>query len=165
MQNSIRIYRADGAYTLLQLPLLTTTAEVISTMNSTADGPKKSTTSMRLYIRERGQGRYSWLYLAYLLDRLLLPSEKPLAIQTRRLLQAGYTEAEGLEEIAKGDLQILCKFIYQTPVLPVMDPVSPASEWSADISGRGKLLRLFRVHRRGRTRPSNDTNLPPHART
>lgn len=33
-------------------------------------------------------------------------------------------EADHLEELGKEDLAILCKFIYQTPALPVMDPVS-----------------------------------------
>lgn len=56
---------------------------------------------------------------------MLLPAEKPLVIQELRLRQAGYTDAEKIEELGKGDLAILCKFIYQTPVLPVMDPVSP----------------------------------------
>jgi adenylate cyclase len=60
-----------------------------------------------------------------ILDRQLLPSEKPLAIQDRRLRQTGYTDGEALEELGKEDLLILCKFIYQTPNLPVMNPVSP----------------------------------------
>lgn len=57
-------------------------------------------------------------------DRALALSEKPLAIQTRRLQQAGHSDDEPLHIIGKEDLGILCKFIYQTPVLPVMDPVS-----------------------------------------
>jgi adenylate cyclase len=56
-------------------------------------------------------------------DRQLLPSEKPLAIQRRRLEQAGYTEADNIAELGMEDLSMLCRFIYQTPVLPTMDPV------------------------------------------
>lgn len=55
---------------------------------------------------------------------MLLSSERPLNIQHRRILQAGFTEAEHPEELGKEDLATLCKFIYQTPALPVMDPVS-----------------------------------------
>lgn len=55
---------------------------------------------------------------------MLSPLEKPLVIQDLRLRQAGYTDAERPEELGKDDLMILCKFIFQTPVLPVMDPVS-----------------------------------------
>jgi adenylate cyclase len=58
---------------------------------------------------------------------MLSPLEKPLVIQDLRLRQAGYTDAERPEELGKDDLMILCKFIFQTPVLPVMDPVSQQS--------------------------------------
>ena len=61
--------------------------------------------------------------LDLLVDRQLLPYEKPLAIQDRRLRQAGYTEAEHIEELGRDDLFVLCKFMYQTPNLPVMNPV------------------------------------------
>lgn len=58
-QYSIRIYRADGSYSIMQFPLMTTTAEVINTLSGANDAPpgKKITTSMRLYLRERGQGQ------------------------------------------------------------------------------------------------------------
>lgn len=57
-----------------------------------------------------------------MIDRQLLPSEKPLTIQDRRLRQAGYTEAENLEDLGKEDLFVLFKLIFQTPNLPVMNP-------------------------------------------
>lgn len=115
----------------MEFPLMTTTAEIINTLSGANDAPpgKKVTTSMKLYLRERGQGR-SPVMLSGLsgtegADRLLLASERPLAIQDRRLRQAGFIEADHLEQIGKEDLAILCKFIYQTPALPVMDPVGP----------------------------------------
>ncbi|WWC91945.1 uncharacterized protein L201_006897 [Kwoniella dendrophila CBS 6074] len=113
----IRIYRADNTYTLHHLPIHTNTAEFISLLSGQNEAPagKKVTTSMKLYLRERGQ------------DRLLLPSEKPIAIQHRRLSQAGYTEAEHPEEIGKDDMAILCRFIYQTPALPIMNPEEESS--------------------------------------
>ncbi len=74
---------------------------------------RKVTSGMRIYLRERGQ------------ERVLLPSERPLAIQTRRLQQAGHSGSEPLDVVGKEDLGILVRFIFQTPVLPVMDPVSP----------------------------------------
>ncbi|ORX39455.1 hypothetical protein BD324DRAFT_333519 [Kockovaella imperatae] len=124
----IRIHRADGSHSVMSFPLLTTTAEIISYLSGANDASagKKVSTSMRLFVRERGQ------------DRLLLPSEKPLAIQDRRLRQAGYTEAEHIEELGKKDLVLLCKFFYQTPVLPVMDPEESSydSFEFIDIAGR-----------------------------
>jgi adenylate cyclase len=72
-------------------------------------------------------------------DRMLLSSEKPLNIQSRRLQQAGFTEAEHIEELGKEDLATLCRFIYQTPALPVIDPEEESSYDSfefIDIAGR-----------------------------
>nr|XP_031860394.1 uncharacterized protein CI109_004284 [Kwoniella shandongensis]KAA5527466.1 hypothetical protein CI109_004284 [Kwoniella shandongensis] len=125
----MRIYRADGSYSLLNVPIHTTTAEVINILSGANEAPagKKIMTSMKLYLRERGQ------------DRMLLPSEKPAAIQHRRLLQAGYTDAEHIEDLGKDDLAILCRFIYQTPVLPIMDPEEESSYDSfefIDVGGR-----------------------------
>ncbi|KAL7424524.1 cysteinyl-tRNA synthetase [Cryptotrichosporon argae] len=121
-----RIWRADGSYEVLEFPLMTTTAEIIHQLSGAKEG-KKVSTSMRLYLRERGQ------------DRQLLPSEKPLAIQARRLAQAGYTEAENIPELGKEDLSLLCKLIYMTPVLPVVGPEEESNYDSyelIDIAGR-----------------------------
>jgi adenylate cyclase len=100
--------------------LNTSTTDIINVLSGANEAPagKKVTTSMKLYLRERGQ------------DRMLQPSERPLLIQDRRVRQAGFTDRETPEEIGKEDLAILCKFIYQTPVLPVMDPVSLSRGWS-----------------------------------
>ncbi|WVF67290.1 hypothetical protein IAT40_002041 [Kwoniella sp. CBS 6097] len=112
----IRIYRADGSFTLLDLPIATTTAELINLLSGQNDTTgKKLSTNMKLYLRERGQ------------DRMLLPSEKPCAIQHRRILQAGYTESEHPEEIGKEDMAILCRFIWQAPALPIMNPEEESS--------------------------------------
>jgi adenylate cyclase len=88
---------------------------------------KKAPTTMKMYLRERGQGEWAVMGICpelIDLDRLLLPSEKPLAIQSRRFQQAGFTEAEHLESLGAEDFSMLCNFIYQTPILPVSDPVS-----------------------------------------
>jgi hypothetical protein len=53
-----------------------------------------------------------------------MPSEKPLAIQLRRILQAGYTDADRITEMGRENLAMLCRFVYQPPVLPRIDPVS-----------------------------------------
>lgn len=58
-QHFIRIYRADGSYSIMSFPLMTTTAEIIGVLSGASDAAngKKITTSMRLYLRERGQGK------------------------------------------------------------------------------------------------------------
>ena len=86
--------------------------------------------TMKLYIRERGQGmsardRFNPDVLnVHRKERLLLPSEKPLAIQLRRILQAGYTDAAKIADMGRENLAMLCRFVYQPPVLPRIDPVS-----------------------------------------
>lgn len=82
-------------------------------------------------------------------DRQLLPSEKPLAIQDRRLRQAGYTDAEPLDQLGKEDLCVLCKFIYQTPNLPVMNPEEESTYDSfefIDVAGRDLLTIPIFLH-------------------
>ncbi|KAL1410855.1 cysteinyl-tRNA synthetase [Vanrija albida] len=121
-----RIYLDDGSYSIMSFLPTTTTAEIINVLAGGTEG-KKVQTSMKLYVREHGQ------------DRQLLPGDRPLGLQARRLLQAGYTEAEHIEEIGKEDLTMLCKFIYQTPVLPVINPEEESAYESfefIDLSGR-----------------------------
>jgi adenylate cyclase len=57
----IRIYRADGNYSVHSFPLLSTTAEIISALSGASEAPpgKRVTTTMKLYLRERGQGESS----------------------------------------------------------------------------------------------------------
>ncbi|WVN89993.1 uncharacterized protein L203_105224 [Cryptococcus depauperatus CBS 7841] len=120
----IRIYRADASYSSYHLPLNSLTADIVSILSN--EGGKMAA-NMKLYVCERGQ------------DRMLLPSEKPLVIQHRRLLQVGYTEADHLDALGKNDLALLCRFIYQTPILPTMDPEEESSYDSfefIDIAGR-----------------------------
>jgi adenylate cyclase len=128
-QHYIRIYRADGSFILKSFPLGTTAAELIADLVGAPekkDG-KKIATNMKLYVRERGQ------------DRQLLPSERPLMLQARRLLQAGYSVHEHIEELGKEDISMLCRFIYQTPVLPIINPEEESSYESfefIDLSAR-----------------------------
>lgn len=104
---------------LYNLPLNTSTGELLALLAAQAEQGmvrgKNVAINMKLYICERGQ------------DRMLLPSEKPLTIQHRRLLQLGHTEADHLDELGKNDMAVLCRFIYQAPILPIMDPEEESS--------------------------------------
>lgn len=120
----IRIYSADGTYTTMSWPLHATTHDI--TMALVSKSPKVRA-NMKLYIRERGQ------------DRQLLPSEKPLAIQLRRLLQAGYSDSDRIDEKGRENLAMLCRFIFQVPYLPALDPEDESSYESfelVDLGGR-----------------------------
>ena len=55
--------------------------------------------------------------LTYGAERVLAPTEKPANIVRRRLEQAGYDEADGLEQLGADDLSFLMKFEYKSNVL------------------------------------------------
>jgi adenylate cyclase len=62
IQHMIRIYRADGNYSIHTFPLLSTTADIINALSGANDAPpgaKRLTTTNKLYLRERGQGKLS----------------------------------------------------------------------------------------------------------
>lgn len=113
---------------------MTTVADIINVLSGSGSAPtgKKVTTNMKLYLRAGGQGESPKPSMILTADRQLQPSEKPLAIQDRRLRQAGYTDLEKPEDLGLDDLFTLCKFIYQTPNLPVMNPVRFTAVSSAD---------------------------------
>ena len=48
---------------------------------------------------------------------MLAPTEKPANIVRRRLEQAGYDEADGLEQLGADDLAFLMKFEFKSNVL------------------------------------------------
>lgn len=49
------------------------------------------------------------------------PNERPAVIQRRRLIQAGFTDADGLEETGKEDLSYFLKFFYRPDFVPTFD--------------------------------------------
>jgi adenylate cyclase len=50
-------------------------------------------------------------------ERVLAQTEKPADIVRRRLEQAGFDVADGLDRIAKDDISFLLKFQYKTQLL------------------------------------------------
>ena len=50
-------------------------------------------------------------------ERVLAPTEKPADIVRRRLEQAGYDIADGLDMLGADDIQFLLKFVYKSNVL------------------------------------------------
>lgn len=67
--------------------------------------------------------------LCRVLDRPLDAREKPALIQRRRLIQAGYEAIDGLDELGKEDMSMLCKFIFRLPQLPGIVAVSDRLTW------------------------------------
>ena len=104
----LRVYQPNDSYVLLSCAPESTAAEMLYALGrhvAMAD-PQ----GYRLFLYERG------------MDRPLTASERPARIIRRRLLQAGYTEADDLDEMGRQDLSCLLRFVYRAdrfPTLPV----------------------------------------------
>ncbi|EIW63579.1 uncharacterized protein TRAVEDRAFT_161932 [Trametes versicolor FP-101664 SS1] len=100
----VRIYRANNSYHVVSCDLNVTVAQLTPQLN------KKllldpGVEPHRLHLKERGR------------ERVLAPTERPADIVRRRLEQAGYDFADGLDLLGADDIQFLLKFVYKSNVL------------------------------------------------
>ncbi|KAI0369704.1 L domain-like protein [Pilatotrama ljubarskyi] len=100
----VRIYRANNSYHVVSCDLNVTVAQLTPQLN------KKllldpGVEPHRLHLKERGR------------ERVLAPTERPADIVRRRLEQAGYDVADGLDLLGADDIQFLLKFVYKSNVL------------------------------------------------
>ncbi|KAH9859065.1 hypothetical protein C2E23DRAFT_718101 [Lenzites betulinus] len=100
----VRIYRANNSYHVVSCDLNVTVAQLTPQLN------KKllldpGVEPHRLHLKERGR------------ERILAPTERPADIVRRRLEQAGYDVADGLDLLGADDIQFLLKFVYKSNVL------------------------------------------------
>lgn len=95
----IRVFRSDGTFATLQLPLETTVNEVISQI------VKKS------YVTD-GLDNYHIILRKHDLVRVLSAAERPLLMQKRLLQQVGYEERDRIEDIGREDNSYLCRFLF-----------------------------------------------------
>ncbi|KAI0047904.1 PP2C-domain-containing protein [Auriscalpium vulgare] len=100
----IRVHRANNSYHVLSLGLAVTVADLTPVLNSQLlmEGEREV---HRLYLKERGR------------ERMLAQTERPADIVRRRLEQAGYDVADGLEKLGGEDLSFVMKFVYKSNVL------------------------------------------------
>ncbi|KAN0064637.1 cysteinyl-tRNA synthetase [Thecaphora frezii] len=103
----LRVYKMDHSFITLACSLTYTASEVRTIL------ARKSLTNdsgaFRLFVRDKGS------------ERPLGGSDKPAQLQRRRLLQAGYTEADGLEEMGRDDLSYLLRFVFRPDSVPTFD--------------------------------------------
>ncbi|KAH6660333.1 adenylate cyclase, ACY [Truncatella angustata] len=95
----IRVFRADGTFATIQLPLDSTVSEVMSHV------VKKT------YVQD-GLENYHMILRKHDLARVLATVERPLLIQKRLLQQVGYEEKDRLEDIGREDNSYLCRFLF-----------------------------------------------------
>ncbi|KAI2473646.1 adenylate cyclase [Annulohypoxylon bovei var. microspora] len=95
----IRVFRADGTFATVQMPLNSTVSDVM------AQVVKKT------FVTE-GLENYHIVLRKHNLSRVLAAPEKPLLIQKRLLQQVGYEEKDRLEDIGREDNGYLCRFLF-----------------------------------------------------
>ncbi|OBZ70825.1 Adenylate cyclase [Grifola frondosa] len=120
----IRIYRANNTYHVVSIDLAVTVAELTPQLN------KKllldpTMEPHRLYLKERGR------------ERVLAQTERPADIVRRRLVQAGYDVADGLDLLGADDIQFLLKFVYKSNALGPAEEELPFDTFDlVDLTGR-----------------------------
>ncbi|KAI1813319.1 protein phosphatase 2C [Poronia punctata] len=97
----IRIFRSDGSFTTVQLPLSATVTEVMNQV-------------IKKTLITEGVENYHIVLKKHDLCRVLSPVERPLLIQKRLLQQAGYEEKDRLEDIGREDNGYLCRFLFMS---------------------------------------------------
>ncbi|KAF3010796.1 cysteinyl-tRNA synthetase [Curvularia kusanoi] len=95
----LRIFRADSTFATLSATLSTTVAEIIQILG------KKTVLQDEL-------DNYHIVMRKHDTSRQLDANERPLLIQKRLLEQAGYTEADRLEDVGREDNSYLCRFTF-----------------------------------------------------
>ncbi|KAG0179119.1 cysteinyl-tRNA synthetase [Apophysomyces sp. BC1021] len=93
----IRIFRPDATFCTLQVPLATTTSELIHRLAG------------KFFLHDLS--KYN-LTLRQGLERALQPNERPVQIQKMILEQMGYTEQENLEDVGREDNSYLLRFTF-----------------------------------------------------
>ena len=95
----LRIFRADSTFATLSATLNTTVAEIIQILG------KKTVLQDEL-------DNYHIVMRKHDTSRQLESNERPLLIQKRLLEQAGYAEADRLEDVGREDNSYLCRFTF-----------------------------------------------------
>ncbi|ETN39117.1 uncharacterized protein HMPREF1541_05339 [Cyphellophora europaea CBS 101466] len=95
----MRVFRADGTFATLSMTINATVAEVLQSL------AKKS-------VLHDSIDNYQLLIRKHQLSRELLKGERPIAMQKKLLLQAGYTERDHIEDIGREDNSYLCRMTF-----------------------------------------------------
>lgn len=95
----VRIFRTDSTFATLSTSLNSTVDELLRQLG-------------RKSFLQDDLKNYQIVMRKQDLQRILQPGERPIAIQKRLLEQAGYTEADRLDEIGREDNSYLCRFTF-----------------------------------------------------
>ncbi|KAG5643320.1 hypothetical protein DXG03_001204 [Asterophora parasitica] len=121
---TIRIYRANNTFHIASLAPHASVANLTPALNEKLLLGKETETH-RLYLKERGR------------ERILGQTERPADIVRRRLEQAGYDPADGLELLGGEGLSFLLKFVYKSQLLgPAEEELNFETFDHIDLTGR-----------------------------
>ncbi|TKA58263.1 hypothetical protein B0A49_13324, partial [Cryomyces minteri] len=95
----VRIFRPDSTFNVVSVGLNTTVAEIIQILGK------------KTFLQDELEN-YQIIMRKHDTSRQLNSGERPLIIQKRLLEQAGYTEADRIEEIGREDNSYLCRFTF-----------------------------------------------------
>lgn len=130
-QYLIKIHRSGGKMHHIILPISCTVAELNKELTKRLLKEHERGEQHKLYLAEGGRGVYEVSFVCLVshrshVERLLLPTERPVVIVRRRLRLAGYEPNDGIEEIGKDDVPFIYKFVYKSQFLgpPVSDSIA-----------------------------------------
>ena len=95
----MRVFRTDGTFATLSVPINVTVAKVLQTL------AKKSVIPDSI-------DNYQLLMRKHQLSRQLNPSERPVAMQKKLLQLAGYTDRDHIEDVGREDNSYLIRFTF-----------------------------------------------------
>lgn len=98
-QYGVRIFKSDGTFSTLLMPLHATVTEIINQM------------SKKIHVSE-SITNYQIIMKKHDLQRILNHGERPVNLQKRLLEQAGYTESDRIEDVGREDNSYLCRFSF-----------------------------------------------------
>jgi adenylate cyclase len=95
----IRIFRSDGTFMTLQMPLDSSVTDVMSQI-------------MKKTHLTDGLENYHVIMKKHDLVRVLSAPERPLLLQKRMLQQVGYEDRDRIEDVGREDNSYLCRFMF-----------------------------------------------------
>ncbi|KAI9497654.1 phosphatase 2C-domain-containing protein [Zychaea mexicana] len=110
----IRIFRPDGTFATLQLPLSTTAKDIVQRLASKFFMPDLS--KLNLMIKRNKS------------ERILQPNELPLQLQKTLLEQMGYSEQDNIEDVGREDNSYLLRYVFGQNMAPITHEDADYSE-------------------------------------
>ncbi|KAI8377803.1 uncharacterized protein BYT42DRAFT_358201 [Radiomyces spectabilis] len=102
----IRIFRPDATFGTLQVPIHSTTNELMNKLAGKFFLPDMS--------------KYCLVLRRNKLERILQPNERPLQIQKALLEQMGYTDQDRIEDVGREDNSYLLRFTFGPTLAPIV---------------------------------------------